>query len=103
MLVLFLALSLNSCGPEQRKPPPVLTIVVQEKWDSYLLDGQQVTREILEIRLQRSADNFRRDITGTSRAYVRISSQTNDSDLINEKKSIMDYCMKIGLDKVSVQ
>lgn len=101
--LIALSFCLSSCGPEQRKSPPVITIMVLEKWNTYLLDGQEVTREVLEVRLQRTADNFRRDITGTSRAYVRIASQTNDSDIVHEKKSIMNYCMKIGLDKVQLQ
>lgn len=99
-IILSCPLLLSSCGREERKPPPIITIVILDKWDSYLLDGQRVDRDTLEIRLQRMATQYMREITGTSRAYVRITSQNKQKSQRSEKDSLMRYCMGIGLDKI---
>ncbi len=101
--LLIMLLLLAACGgAPQRKPPPVITIMVLDDWDAYLMDGQRVDRATLEARLQRQADLYRREITGTSRAWVRISAQKPGSSSRHEMNNVMKYCMKIGLDKVGI-
>ncbi len=104
ILTLFIAvyLCLQSCGrhPDQT-PPPIINIVILDEWDAYLLDGQRVDRMTLETRLKRLADEEMREITGTSRARVRITSHNKQKSNRAEKNSLMKYCMAIGLDKIA--
>ena len=94
---------LGGCGAEkERKPPPTISIVILQGHNAYLLDGQRVKRQTLEARLQRLADSYRRELTGNSRAYVRISAKEDNARNHREKRRIMEYCMKIGLDKVAL-
>ena len=93
---------LTSCGPKKRKPPPTITIVILDAYDAYMLDGQRMKRSTLEARLQRMADTYRREITSTSRAFVRISAKKEGPSSYREKQRIMKYCIKVGLDKVAL-
>lgn len=99
--IVSFCLCVNGCSKHRdQEPPPIITIVILDEWDSFLLDGQRVDRSTLESRLQRMATEHMREITGTSRAYVRITARSQQDAKRNEKNSLMRYCISIGLDKI---
>lgn len=71
VLLLVLAF-LTGCEDVDRKPVTTLTIVVLAEPDLYTLDQQRLNRAGLEAELKRIAEENRRQVTSTIRAYVYV-------------------------------
>ena len=81
-----------------RKPIPVLEIEILPEPDAYLLDNQRMDYEHLKAELRRVADETRRDITNSCRAYVRLNLRRGAS---NERADdLVTYCSRIGLNQI---
>jgi biopolymer transport protein ExbD len=95
-LPLLLSLLMTSCD-EERKPVPILTIKVLAN-GQYELNGEQVSRQKLRSEIQRIADENRRNITDTSRVYVRLGNEAGASQAI--KNDVVNMCLSAGINNI---
>jgi biopolymer transport protein ExbD len=99
LIAAAILVSLGGCGPTERKPIPVISIEVLDKQGEYLLNGKPVFESELKSGLQELADDNRRNITGNSRAYVRITSHPNVP--YARVQDVAGLCASVGLDKIT--
>jgi hypothetical protein len=98
VLVAVMLLSSVGCMDEERKPIPIVSIEILAESGAFMLNQQRVDEAALRVELRRIADENRRPLTNTSRAYVRIATQVGADEA--RKATIVDYCISIGLDKI---
>jgi hypothetical protein len=95
LLATALLAVLGGCGDEDRKPIPIITVLVHAGGDSYTLNGEAMGDERLRKELTRLADENRRNITGNARANVRIV--TDPGAYEQNKQNVIDLCLGVGL------
>jgi hypothetical protein len=103
MRVLFFALALLSClslagCPGDRKPIPLVNVVVLPQDDAYLFNGQQMTFKQVADELTQLADHNRRDKGRDVRAIVRLSSRPGVD--YGRVRDVEEFCNSIGLDQI---
>lgn len=72
LLVLLALLGLSTGCDGDRKPVPTLTIVVLAEPDQYTVNQQRMGLSGLEAELKRIADENRRQVTNSIRAYLYV-------------------------------
>ncbi len=99
-LLVAVTLLLGGCGPEDREPIPVIQITVLEQAGRYVIDGKTCSTGDAQDELQALADKYRRPITGSSRAYVRINHSARvDYDRV---QTVQGWCQRMGLDMITM-
>jgi hypothetical protein len=99
LLGVMLCMVWCSCVSSQdRKPIPVIEIEVMAGEDSYRLDNQRMNLEHLKSELLRIADETRRPVTHSCRAYVRLNVRSGAA--FERGDDIVTYCNGIGLDQI---
>jgi hypothetical protein len=95
-VVLF---ALSGCEDDEvRKPIPMLDIEVLAEPGVFILDNQRMDFEHLKAELRRVADDTRRPITNTCRAYIHLYVRKGAS---NERaEDLVSFCHGIGLDQI---
>ena len=86
------------CMDEERKPIPIITIEILAESGAFMLNQQRMDEAALHVELRRIADENRRPLTNTSRAYVRIVTQVGADEA--RKATVVDFCVSVGLDKI---
>jgi hypothetical protein len=99
LLALVAACSLLLAGcPGDRKPMPVVTVVVLDADDSFQFNGQQMTWRQLSEELRQLAEHNRRPNSNDVRAIVRLSSRPGVA--YDRVRDVEEYCNSIGLDNI---
>jgi biopolymer transport protein ExbD len=99
--IIVAAALLCGCEDNERKPIPVIEVVILDQAGTYRIDGRTLYESALRDELQAIADKYRRPATGNCRAYVRVShGRTVGFDRVQH---VMDLCQGVGLDKVTEQ
>lgn len=98
VLLVFCASLMMGCMDEERKPIPIVNIEILTESGVFMVNQQRVDEAAMRIELRRIADENRRPLTNTSRAYVRISTQVGADEA--RKATVVDFCVSIGLDKI---
>jgi hypothetical protein len=99
MVFAGLAFALSGCEDDEvRKPIPMLEIEVLAEPGVFILDSQRMDFEHLKAELRRVADDSRRPITNTCRAYVRLYVRKGASNEVAE--DLVSFCHGIGLDQI---
>ena len=93
----LLACALGGCYGE-RKPIPVVTVVVAPQEDAYVFNGQQMTFKQLADELTQLADHSRREKGQDARAIVRLSARPGVE--YGRVRDIEEFCNSIGLDQI---
>ena len=93
MMALFAALT--GCGDDDRKPVPIITVIINPGVDSYTLNGEAMGVTRLRTELTRLADENRRSITANARAIVRVVTETGAYE--QNKQDVINYCLGAGL------
>lgn len=95
LLMSALLAALGGCGDDERKPIPIITVIVNPGVDSYVLNGEAMGRDRLRSELTRLADENRRNITANARAIVRVVTEVGASE--QNKQEVINHCMGAGL------
>lgn len=95
LLVAALLAALSGCGDDERKPIPIITILVHAGGDSFTLNGEPMGQQRLRKELTRMADENRRNITANARAIVRIVTDAGAYE--QNKQDVINHCMGTGL------
>jgi hypothetical protein len=100
MMLGVVLLLLSGCDTDDdvRKPIPVLEIEILADADEYVLNDQRMDYEHLKSELRRVADETRRDITNSCRAYVRLNVRRGASTA--RADDLITFCSRIGLDQI---
>jgi biopolymer transport protein ExbD len=94
-LLLALALAvLLPTGCDDRKPMPVITIVVLKVPGQYLVNQQSMDDAALDAELRKVANENRREITGQVRAYINITSDRGVDYYRTD--DVVDRCTRLG-------
>jgi biopolymer transport protein ExbD len=93
-----ISLLLSGCGPEERKPIPVINITVLSEPGVYVLGDKRLYLSSLQEELEKIADENRRAIGTSVRAHVRIAYPR--SVPYAQVEEVVGLCSSIGLDKV---
>ncbi len=99
-VMVALALLLSGCGPKDREPIPVIQITVLEQAGRYVIDGTTYSAGDAQDQLQTLADKYRRPVTGSARAYVRI--WHNQRASYDRVQTVQGWCQRMGLDMITV-
>ncbi len=99
-LVLICALSLVVLAgcPGDRKPIPVVAVVVLPDDDTYSVNGQRMSYRQMCDELRTIAENNQREKRVDARAIVRLSSQEGAN--YDRVRRVEDYCNSVGLDNI---
>lgn len=99
-LALVGALSLVALAgcPDERKPIPVVNVVVLPDDDAYSVNGQRMGFRQLSEELRTISDNNQRQKRVNARAIVRLSSQAGVN--YDRVRRVEEYCNSVGLDKI---
>lgn len=95
MLMSALLAVLSGCVDDERKPIPIITVLVHPGGDSFTLNGEAMGQERLRKELTRLADENRRNITANARAIVRIVTDAGAYE--QNKQDVINHCMGTGL------
>jgi hypothetical protein len=100
IVLVGLLLAVSGCDDEDevRKPIPMLEVEVLAEPGVFMLDNQRMDFEHLKAELRRVADDSRRPITNTCRAYVRMYVRKGASNEVAE--DLVSFCHGIGLDQI---
>jgi hypothetical protein len=100
MLVLLLGI-LGGCGDDDRKPIPVLEVVVLGDGSGFTFNDRHVDLAQLKAELRRVADETRRPVTNTCRAYVRLIVRPGADQVRADE--VTSFCQGIGLVQIENQ
>lgn len=95
VLISALLVTLGGCGDDERKPVPIINIVINAGVDSYLLNGEPMGRDRLRTELTRLANENRRTLTGNARAIVKIATDPGADE--QNKQDVINQCVGAGL------
>jgi putative aminopeptidase FrvX len=90
------AMAMGGCG-DDRKPVPVLSIRVLAD-GGYTLNKERMDLPKLRAEIERVADENRRDISHTTRVYVRIATQAGASQA--RKSDVVNHCISVGINSI---
>lgn len=96
--VMMLVMSGCDDDDDVRKPIPQLEIEILAEPDSYILNDQHMDYEHLKSELRRVADETRREITNSCRAYVRLNVRRGASSA--RADDLVTFCSRIGLNQI---
>lgn len=94
-------LCVSGCGEEDRKPIPIVQLVVRDEPGAYDVDGKRVWRSELPGALQAIVDENRRAKGGTIRARVRV--QHSSRVAAERVQDVVSQCASVGLVQVTVE
>ncbi len=100
-IALLMVVCFAGCGPAERKPIPIIEIVILPSPSEYLLQGKRVYDSELPSRLQEISDKYRRSITNDARALVRV--YHGSAIPWARVQRVMGLCTQVGLDKITEQ
>jgi hypothetical protein len=89
--------ALAGCAGD-RKPIPVVNVVVLPQDDAYLFNSQQMTFKQLADELSQLADHNHRDKGRDARAIVRLSSRPGTD--YGRVRDVEEFCNSVGLDQI---
>ncbi len=92
---------MTGCDDDERKPMPMVNIVVLAEDNSYLLNDQRMGLRELKVELRRIADETRRPVTNACRAYVRLDVKLGADR--NRADEVVSFCNGVGLVQIENQ
>lgn len=95
VLTSALLVTLGGCGDDERKPVPIITVIISPGVDSYVLNGEPMGRDRLRTELTRLANENRRTLTGNARAIVKIVTDAGANE--QNKQDVINQCVGAGL------
>ncbi len=91
--VVFLGLvALSGCPEQERKPIPIITIIVQDD-GSYRLAGKRYDRDLLFSEITRLAIEHR---NGTSDARAIVEVRTQPGASFSRAQDVISHCVSAG-------